>query len=59
MLCSIMNYSHCICEAVCYIIKIRLLSLRSSITRNGAFYKDLYKDASLKDFHNVECFVQR
>ena len=54
MLCSIMNYPHCICEAVNYIIEIRLLSLRSSITRNDVFYKDLYKDASLKDFHNIE-----
>ena len=55
MLCSIMNYPHCICEAIYYIIEIRLLSLRSSITRNDVlFYKDLNKDASLKDFHNIE-----
>ena len=42
-----------------YIIEICLLSLRSSITRNGVFYKDLYKGAPLKDFYNVEWFVQR
>ena len=49
MLCSVINYPHCI-KAANYIIEICLLSLPFSITRNGAFYKDLYKDAFFKRF---------
>ena len=29
-----------------------------SITQNGVYYKNLHKDASLKDFDNFEWFVQ-
>ena len=33
-------------------------SVALQFTRNGVFYKDLYKDALLQDLHNVEQSVQ-
>ena len=50
MLCSIINYVHCICKATYCIIEIRLLQLHFSITRNGVFYKDFYKDPIIERF---------
>ena len=58
MLYSIINYPRCIVSRACYIIDISLLQLHFSIIKNGAFYKDLYKDALLQDLHNNEQSVQ-
>ena len=41
------------------LITMAVYSKTVYIIRNGVCYKNFYKDASLKDFHNFEWFVQR
>ena len=64
MLCSIMNYPHCICKSAYYIIEICLLSLRSLVFLETVYSTKIYIkmphwkiSISLNDLCNVEWYM--
>ena len=60
MVCSIINYPHCICKAAYYIFKICLLSLRFETVHFTKFFIRMLHwkiSITLNDLYNVEWYV--